>query len=157
MTKGIELMSPAPWIWPTMTSGTAAGTCETVTDAVMVCGPVPAVKFSSRSSSVRACSEFLVVTPLTGAKKTRLPASSAVSQGGETVAGSTVAASPPDPATGSVSFQPASLAATAGGTGAAVPRAARVPTDRRTPSARSAARPAAGERRRATTIAGRHT
>jgi hypothetical protein len=29
-------MSPAPWIWPMMTSGTMVGTYDTVTDAVSV-------------------------------------------------------------------------------------------------------------------------
>ena len=70
-----------------ITSGTSVGTCATVTDAVRVCGPLPAVKFSSRSSSVRACSEFFVVTPFTGAQNTRWSLLSAVSQGGDRVAG----------------------------------------------------------------------
>ena len=113
-------MSPAPWICPTITSGTSVGTCATVTDAVRVCGPVvAAAKFSSRSSSVRACSEVFVVTPFTGAQNTRWSLLSAVSQGGDRVAGSTISAPPLDPGTGRVSFHPASIAATAGGTGAA--------------------------------------
>src|SRR3954463_14975884 len=102
-----------------MTSGTSVGTCATVSDAVIVCRPLPAAKFSSRPSSVRACSEFFVVTPFTGAQKTRWPLSSAVSQGGVRVAGFTISASPFDPGTGSVSCHPSSIAATAGGTGPA--------------------------------------
>ena len=134
-----------------ITSGTCVGTCATVTDAVSVCGPWPAVKFSRRSSSVRACSEFFVVTPLTGAKKTRWPLPSAVSQGGETAAGLTISASPFDPGTGRVSCQPSSIAATAGGTGAAGVGAAGVGADgpAHDASATSSAAPSTGTPARA--------
>src|SRR3954451_8265050 len=102
-------MSSAPWIWPRMTSGFSLGSWETVADAVSVRDAVPAGKLSSWTSSVRACDEFLVVAPPTGAQNVMPPPSAVVSQGGASRAGLMVSASPESGlAMGSVSCQPSS-------------------------------------------------
>src|SRR4051812_19317419 len=100
-------MSSAPWIWPRMTSGFSLGSWETVADAVRVRGSEPDAKLSRWTSSVRACEEFFVVAPSTGAQNVTPPPSAVVSHGGETLAGLTVSASPESGlAIGSVSCQP---------------------------------------------------
>ena len=77
-----------------ITSGLARGSWATVTEAVSACLPTPARNGVRLSSSVRVWPELGVVTPATGAHSVRPPWPSGVSQGGATVAGSTVAASP---------------------------------------------------------------
>src|SRR4051794_25796491 len=112
-------MSSAPWIWPRMTSGFSLGSWETVADAVSVRDAVPAGKLSSWTSSVRACDEFLVVAPPTGAQNVMPPPSAVVSQGGASRAGLMVSASPESGlAMGSVSCQPSSCTSDGDGDGA---------------------------------------
>src|SRR6185312_6985008 len=112
-------MSSAPWIWPMMTSGFSLGSWATVADAVRVRGWVPASKLSVWTSSVRACDEFFVVAPPTGAQNAMAPLSVVVSQGGASRAGLIVSASPDSGlATGRVSCQPSRFTSDGDGPGA---------------------------------------
>src|SRR5882757_7553188 len=106
MTNDTERMSSAPWICPIMMSGFALGTWPTDTAARKVCWPEPAVKYRKLTSSVRACWEFGVVTPATGAQNRTLPSSALVSHGfASSWVGLTLAAVPLSLAFGIVSFQ----------------------------------------------------
>src|SRR5882757_5101981 len=106
MTNGTELMSSAPWIWPMMMSWLVDGAWPTDSEARSTCWPLPALKLFRLTSSVRGCSEFGVVAPLTGAQNLRQPELSRVSHGGALSAGLMLAAVPFSLALGRVSFQP---------------------------------------------------
>src|SRR6185312_4381581 len=76
-------------------------------------------KLSVWTSSVRACDEFFVVAPPTGAQNARAPLSVVVSQGGASRAGLIVSASPDSGlATGRVSCQPSRFTSDGDGPGA---------------------------------------
>src|SRR6478736_8780033 len=92
-----------------ITSGLSRGTCVIAIVAASWRRTVPAPNGDRLTNSVRACREFGVVAPCTGAHSVSPPSASLVSHGGLTAAGSTVAALPFFPAIGRVSFHPARL------------------------------------------------